>query len=200
MILFVVLFDEVDAFVWGVDEGVADGLEHLWGFEEAVEVAAVDGDLGVEEDAHFPRLGVDLFQDVGLFISDFPQSALGLGLHFVDNSCWYRYVTHDCVGAVGNIFFLNANFIIEFGHVFPPEFILLFLLAADLLPEIVLPDLLVDQVHSLGVGDIWIVRFFYIPAEFVSSNHCNAVIFTADPVVAGVLQSETVLASEIPYF
>ena len=49
-----VLLDEVDALIGGVEEGVADGLEDLRGFEEAVEVAAVDGDLGVEEDAHFP--------------------------------------------------------------------------------------------------------------------------------------------------
>ena len=200
VVLLVVLFDKVDAFVWGINEGVADGLEDLWGFEEPVEVAAVDGDLGVEEDAQFPWLSVDLFQDIGLFIGYFPQSALGLGLHFIDDPCWYRYVTHDGVGAIGDIFFLNANFIIKFGHVFPPEFILNVLLAADLIPEVVLPDLLVDQVHSLGIGDIRIVRFFYIPAEFVSPNHCNAIIFATDPVITGVLQSETVLASTIPYF
>lgn len=64
-----VLFDEADALFRGIVEGIADGFKDLGSFEEPVEIAIIDGDLGVEIDTHLFRLFIGHFHDGRFFIS-----------------------------------------------------------------------------------------------------------------------------------
>lgn len=110
------------------------------------------------------------------------------GFDVSDDGGGNAYILHGSEGTVLDILFFDADVVVELSHVVPPEIFTVSVF--ELFPEKMFTELFEDEVTAFRVGDVFVVWLLNV-AAILFQKSAYAVFFAADPIITGVLDSES---------